>query len=128
MTQFTIPTNPNQAFFCSAGGFSFRLDFMLFNGITYCSISEGSANNQLIDGAKVCANCGILPLSLTRTYGQFVFLNTVGGAYPTYENFNGDNVLTYFSPDEVLEQSSYATKNANTDALADKAIPDNGDA
>lgn len=101
MQQFTIPTNPNQSFLLSTENFSFRIDFRLFNGITYCSISAGE--NSITNGSRLIANCFILPKSLSEEYGNFVFYNPVDGAYPDTSNFNGNNVLTYFSPEEMKE-------------------------
>lgn len=125
MTQFTIPNNPNQSFFCSADGFSFRFDFMLFNGVTYCSISEGSEDNYLVKGIKVCTNSGILPPTFTKEYGQFVFINDVDGDYPTYENFNGNNVLTYFSPSELDKITSGAMQSISYSKSYGRVIPEN---
>lgn len=101
MQQFTIPTNPNQSFLLSTENFSFRIDFRLFNGITYCSISAGE--KSITNGSRLIANCFILSKSLAEEYGNFVFYNPVDGEYPDISNFNGNNVLTYFSPEEMKE-------------------------
>ena len=101
MLQFTIPTNPNQSFLISTSEFSFQITFRLFNGLTYCSVSVD--DTVLTNGSRMLTNCFLFPKSIAEQYGNFVFYNPVNSEYPDTSNFNGNNVLTYFSPDEMRE-------------------------
>lgn len=103
----TIPTNPNQTFTVSVNGMNFMFTIMLYNDVSYCSITSGDGT-VLCQSNKICANCFILNKAFESQYGNFVF-ESVDGSYPTFRNFNVNSELTYFTPEEMSEmRSKYA--------------------
>lgn len=103
MTRFVLTKDYNQSFTTTYGEIQFRLKFMSFRGMWYCSILRTDGDDEEVVSANVrcCDGEWLIPWKKAAKLGNFR-IEGDGYNYP-HPSLEKNVELIYYTPDEISE-------------------------